>query len=104
MLPLPVLRREQSIALLRKFRPDLPADDPDLNATAEQVGDLPLALHLAGSYLSDIEDDKDVLTPASYLARLRSPPSSFWKHESFQREGISPTGHLLNLWRTFEVS
>ncbi len=104
MLPLPVLRREQSIELLRKFRPDLPADDPDLNAIAEQVGDLPLALHLAGSYLSDIEDDKDVLTPASYLARLRSPPSSFLKDESFQREGISPTDHLLNLWRTFELS
>jgi tetratricopeptide (TPR) repeat protein len=104
MLALPVLKREQSIELLRKFRPDLPADDPDLNAIAEQVGDLPLALHLAGSYLSDIEDDKDVLSPASYLAHLRDPPSTVLKDESFRREGISPTDHLLNLQRTFDLS
>src|SRR5262249_51645589 len=48
---LDTLPRGESIALLRKFRPDLPAGDPDLDAIAAELGDLPLALHLAGSFL-----------------------------------------------------
>jgi hypothetical protein len=48
-LPLGVLNRQESIKLLREHRPDLPAEDPDLDAIAEELGDLPLALQLAGS-------------------------------------------------------
>jgi hypothetical protein len=50
-LPLDLLPRPDSIELLRRYRPDLASDDPGLDAIAEELGDLPLALHLAGSYL-----------------------------------------------------
>ena len=50
-VPMGVLPRAESMALLRKFRDDLPADDPDLDAIAAELGDLPLALHMAGSFL-----------------------------------------------------
>jgi hypothetical protein len=50
-LPLDLLPRADSIELLRRYRPDLAPDDPGLDAIAEGLGDLPLALHLAGSYL-----------------------------------------------------
>jgi hypothetical protein len=50
-LPLNALSREESIKLLREHRPDLPAEDPDLDAIAQELGDLPLALQLAGGYL-----------------------------------------------------
>lgn len=61
MLPLGVLSREESIHLLGKHRPDLPADDADLDAIAAELGDLPLALHLAGSFLAKY---RRVVTPA----------------------------------------
>jgi hypothetical protein len=44
------LERPESVALLRSHRDDLSEDDPNLNAIADELGDLPLALHLAGSY------------------------------------------------------
>src|SRR6266487_511642 len=50
-LPLDLLPRPDSIELLRRYRPDLAPDDPGLDAVACELGDLPLALHLAGSYL-----------------------------------------------------
>lgn len=69
-LPLDVLARPQSIALLRGFRPELPAAAADLDALAAELGDLPLALHLAGSTLRRYAH---ALSPAQYLARLRAP-------------------------------
>ena len=54
-LALETLPRHESIALLRKFRPDLAEDDGALDAIAAELGDLPLALHLAGSFLALIE-------------------------------------------------
>jgi hypothetical protein len=48
-LDVPVLPRPESIALLRRLRPDL--SDADADAIADELGDLPLALHMAGSYL-----------------------------------------------------
>ena len=47
-----ILARAESLALLRKHRPDLAPDDPVLDAIAAELGDLPLALHLAGSFLA----------------------------------------------------
>ncbi len=49
-LALDVLRRTESIALLREHQPD--ADNALLGEIAHELGDLPLALHLAGSYLA----------------------------------------------------
>ena len=46
--PLDLLPRPDSVELLRRYRPDLAADDHGLDAIAEELGDLPLALHLAG--------------------------------------------------------
>lgn len=72
MLVLDVLKRQESIALLRKFRDDLPADDPSLNSLAAEMGDLPLAIEIAGSYLRQYRYD---LSPADYLKRLKEQSS-----------------------------
>jgi len=96
-LPLGVLSRSDSIDLLRKYRPDLLDSDADFAAVAEFVGDLPLALHLAGSFMR-LEE----LTPAEYLAELTGAPSL--DHESFIGEGVLPTEHDLSVYRTFKLS
>jgi tetratricopeptide (TPR) repeat protein/transcriptional regulator with XRE-family HTH domain len=98
-LSIDVLRREDSIALLRKHRPDLMPDDPILDAIAAEVGDLPLALHLAGSYLAKY---RDAMTPEAYLLALRSPPSL--SHPSLREGGLSPTRHEQHVGRTFDLS
>src|SRR5215210_88011 len=98
-LPLNVLSREESIALLREHRPDLSAGDPDLDAIARELGDLPLALELAGGYLERYLFE---VTPADYLARLRRP--DLLEHRSLQEGGISLTGHVKSVARTFALS
>jgi tetratricopeptide (TPR) repeat protein len=98
-LPLNVLSREESIALLREHRPDLSAGDPDLEAIARELGDLPLALELAGGYLERYDFE---VTPADYLAQLRRP--DLLEHRSLQEGGISLTGHVKSVARTFALS
>jgi hypothetical protein len=61
---LDVLERTDSIALLIHDRDDLAANDPDINAIAKTLGDLPLALHLAGRYLDTYRDDGGEEFPA----------------------------------------
>jgi hypothetical protein len=63
-LPLGVLPRSKSIELLRKFQPDLAEVDPDLTAIAEELGDLPLALYVAGSWLEQTVTRPPMHTPA----------------------------------------
>jgi tetratricopeptide (TPR) repeat protein len=100
VLALDVLRRKESISLLGKHRPDLPEDDPDLNAIAEELGDLPLAVDLAGRYLATY---RSVVTPGDYLGQLRSP--DLLGHRSLQKvKGISPTDHEMDVGRTFALS
>ncbi|MEZ4707298.1 MAG: tetratricopeptide repeat-containing protein [Caldilineaceae bacterium] len=70
-----------------------------LDGIAEELGDLPLALHMAGSYLAEMQYD---LTPAAYLAQLRRP--DLLAHESLQEGEFSPTGHELHVARTFALS
>jgi len=67
-LPLGVLSRTESIALLRSHRDDISA--ADAGAIAELLGDLPLALSLAGSYLEQYADEM-FGQPATYLANLK---------------------------------
>jgi tetratricopeptide (TPR) repeat protein len=98
-LALQTLPHAQGIALLRKFRPDLSETDPDLAAIADEMGDLPLALHLAGSFLAKY---RHVITPAAYLAQVRDP--ALLQHRSLRGSGISPTGHDLDVGRTFALS
>lgn len=99
-LPLDVLDRQESVALLREYRSDLHADDPQLHAIAEELGDLALALDLAGRYLSKYRRE---VTPVAYLEDIRRP--DLLEHPSLRRAGgISPTEHDMNVWRTFAVS
>jgi tetratricopeptide (TPR) repeat protein len=74
-----------------------------LDAISEQVGDLPLVLHLAGSYLSSFEDSA-LGDPNNYLEELKS--ESLIEHPSLQGVGVdhSPTHHDLNVARTFNLS
>ncbi len=96
-LALDVLRRTESMALLREHQPD--ADRALLGEIAHELGDLPLALHLAGSYLARYRHATDA---AGYLASLRHAP--LLRHESLRSGGLSPTEHDPNVARTFAFS
>ena len=99
-LPLDVLDRRKSIELLQKYRPDLTADDSHLYTIAEELGDLPLALDLAGRYLDRYRREVE---PVEYLEEIRRP--ELLEHPSLrQATGISPTKHDLDVWRTFAIS
>jgi tetratricopeptide (TPR) repeat protein len=99
VLQLGVLEHEESVALLRKFRPDLTDDEAD--TIAEELGDLPLALHLAGSYLARY---RHAVAPEDYLAQLQD--KALLDHPSLQGRGatLSPTDHKLHVARTFALS
>lgn len=93
-----VLRREESVALLRQHRPNL--GDAEADALAAELGDLPLALHLAGRFLARYGR---VLTPEKYLAELRSP-RLFERLPLREQDGALPTGHSRDVARTFALS
>ena len=99
-LPLDVFSRQESVALLRRHRPDLPADSSELDAIAAELGDLPLALDLAGRYLKRYRRE---VTPAAYLLEIWRP--ELLEHPSLRRaRGVSPTKHDMDVWRTFALS
>ena len=101
-LSLDVLPRPDSIELLRRYRSDLAANDPGLDAIATELGDLPLALHLAGSYLraycAEVSLD-------DYLAELRR--ADVVHHASLLGAGlddaVSPTHHVQGVAQTFAL-
>jgi tetratricopeptide (TPR) repeat protein len=97
---LDVLSRPESIEYLRLHRSDLAAENPVLDAIAQELGDLPLALYLAGSYLKSYGDD---ISPESYLEQLQT--TNPLEHTSMEGKGTmySPTKHELNVWKTFAV-
>jgi tetratricopeptide (TPR) repeat protein/transcriptional regulator with XRE-family HTH domain len=102
-LRLETLPRPESVALLRRFRPDLPAGETGLHDVAAEVGDLPLALHLAGSFLHRYRAE---LGPSEYLAELRRPGAV--AHVSLRGQGLaaelSPTRHVQSVAQTFAMS
>ena len=100
-LPLGVLPRSESIALLRQFRPDL--CDEDANAIAAEVGDLPLALQLAGGFLKCYEHSS-AGQPRVYLQQMRD--KQLLGHPALQGRGAtySPTDHENHVGRTFALS
>ncbi|HEY0735251.1 MAG TPA: FxSxx-COOH system tetratricopeptide repeat protein [Herpetosiphonaceae bacterium] len=98
-VPLDVLPRIDSLALLRAFRPDLSEHAADLQTIAEVLGDLPLALHLAGNFLARYHH---ALTPTQYLERLQTP--TILDDRSLKAAGLSPTAHVQHVARTFEQS
>jgi tetratricopeptide (TPR) repeat protein/transcriptional regulator with XRE-family HTH domain len=98
VIALGTLDRESSVALLRSYGLQDARGDV-LAAIADELGDLPLALHLAGSYLRQARDQ---IAPDAYLRALRRP--DLLAHPSLQGGPHSPTGHLQHVGRTFALS
>ena len=101
-LVLGVLNREESTALLRQLQPML--TEVEAHDIAEELGDLPLALHLAGSFLHSYYYD---IPPHTYLAQLRAlRGGKLLEHLSLQGWGTDylPTGHEAHVGRTFALS
>src|SRR5256885_561211 len=101
-LPLDLLPRQDSIQLLRRYRPDLAPGDPGLDALADELGDLPLALHLAGSYLRAYRGEVSL---EGYLIELRQV--DVVQHASLLGAGlddsVSPTHHVQGVAQTFAL-
>lgn len=78
------------------------ARDSALGEIADELGNLPLALDLAGRYLRRY---RRITDPGRYLQELRS--DEVLSHRSLrdpdERE-VSPTGHVMNVGRTFVIS
>ncbi len=96
-LPLDVLERADSVALLRELAGRLTDDEAD--GIAAELGDFPLALHLAGSYLNSYP----TVSAARYVNQLEEQALA---HDSLQGRGAthSPTDHELHVGRTFALS
>ncbi len=98
LLPLDVLQRDESIQLLQNLAPRLTKEGAD--DIAATVGDLPLALQLAGGYLGRY----GLVGSADYVAQLQSEIGL--QHPSLNGRGtqLSATRHALNITHTFSVS
>ncbi|PDV97762.1 tetratricopeptide repeat protein [Candidatus Chloroploca asiatica] len=93
-----VLSRAESCEMLRQHRPDL--SDQEADDLAAELGDLPLALHLAGRFLAG---PRKRLTVARYLEELRSP-RLFDRLPLREQDGTLPTGHNRDVARSFALS
>jgi tetratricopeptide (TPR) repeat protein/transcriptional regulator with XRE-family HTH domain len=102
-LAVDVLPRSESVELLRRFRPDLPAGDATLDSIAHEVGDLPLALHLAGSFLDRYRAE---VSPEDYVSQLRE--RRLLEHASLLGRNLidptAPTRHVLGVAQSFALS
>lgn len=99
-MPLQPLPRPQSVALLQQLAPRLSSELADV--VAAEIGDLPLALHLVGSFLHQYQ----TIDVATYLSQLHS--DALLQHPSLQGKAgganLSPTGHEQGVARTFQLS
>jgi hypothetical protein len=77
-------------------RPGGPRAKPDLRRVADAVGDLPLALGLAGHFLARYRET----SLDDYLAELAAAPELV----PVGRDAVSATRHELSVWQTFKVS
>ena len=93
--------RSQSIELLRKLAPRLrKVPDEDLDALAKYLGDLPLALDLAGRYL----EERTELSIQEYLKELEEA-GNVLEHTSLKGwVEHNPTNHSTSLAATFVLS
>ncbi len=98
------LSASASTDLLCGYRPDLAPDDETLLAIADELACLPLALHLAGSYLETYQDDPVLGDPARFLQDLRATGPLAHDALDGADAGISPTAHELSVGRTFALS
>ena len=100
VVPLDVLPREKSVELLGTYRSDLSVRDREL--IAQELGDLPLALSVAGSYLHTYQESR-LGVPKQYLLALRQVNPL--EHSSLQQESSTyTTGHTEHVARTFALS
>jgi tetratricopeptide (TPR) repeat protein len=97
---LDVLPRAKSVELLGTYRSDLSVRDREL--ISQELGDLPLALSVAGSYLHTYQESR-LGVAKQYLLALRQV--SPLEHSSLQQEGSTfTTGHTEHVARTFALS
>ncbi|HEU4326930.1 MAG TPA: tetratricopeptide repeat protein [Roseiflexaceae bacterium] len=98
-LPLAVLPRADSVKLLQQLAPNLAKDEEGAGKIAEALGDLPLALHLAGSYLARYRIPVD-----QYLDKLDKV--RFIPHPSLQGRGVGdwPTDREPHIEKAFALS
>jgi tetratricopeptide (TPR) repeat protein/transcriptional regulator with XRE-family HTH domain len=96
------LQRSESIELLARYRSDLHGH-PRVDAVAHELGDLALALHLAGSYLRTYRAEVDM---EAYLLQIRQ--QQVVEHASQLGRGLeatpTPTHHVQSLAQTFSLS
>jgi hypothetical protein len=104
-VPVGMLSVTDSAALLRKLNPQLPpTSDSVLRQIGEDLGGLPLALHLAGSYLREYQR---VLVPEQVLAELQRADvltRRVLSGEFGSSTLVLPTQHDRNVYRTFQLS
>ena len=100
-LGLGMLSRAESIALLKSHCPLAP--EKDLENIAQELGDLPLALHLAGSFMETYETF-EFGAPKALLKELKNP--NILKSPALTGDGaiFSPTFHDISVYKTFAVS
>jgi tetratricopeptide (TPR) repeat protein len=99
---LALLSRSEGQNLLRLFRDDL--TEVEAGSIAQKLGDLPLALHLAGNFLRTYCHD---ISSSSYLTQLQNlQTKNILTHPSLRGYGekFSPTGQELNVGRTIALS
>jgi tetratricopeptide (TPR) repeat protein len=99
LLSLDLFTPAESHTFLRRYLSKRRATDADLKALAKRLGHLPLALELAGRYLKHHRR----LAVTDYLGKWEAILSHRSMRNWRAREG-SPTGHDLDLARTFFVS
>ena len=97
-IALNVLKRVESVALLQRLAPRL--SEAEAAEIAQEVGHLPLALHVAGGFLRRYRQ----ITPKVYLTQLRD--KNLLDHPSLQGRGLSysPTNHELHVGRTLALN
>jgi len=96
--PLDALSKANAISLLQRLAPTMTTQEAaDISW---EVGYLPLAIHLASGFLQRYQQ----IRPAYYLEQLRD--ASVVQHPSLLGRGSkhSPTGHELNIVRTYAIS
>jgi Effector-associated domain 7/NB-ARC domain len=103
VLQLGLLQRRESIELLRHYLADEYSDTHILNSISSELGDLPLALHLAGSFMATYRFSS-IGNPSTYLQDLIRFDTV--RHPSLEGEGVSvsPTEHNSHITRTFSIS
>jgi len=101
---LATLPRDKAIELLCKGRPEVLEDEEEreaADAICHTLGDLPLAVALAGAYLESYKHD---VTLSQYLEELRQQP--VLKNPALVDfvQDPSPTDHVQSVAATFETS